>query len=220
MTPVGFRLLNIRVRPLALALAAGLALADGSIVTLALPSILPELDTSVDGVAAVIGVYTLVVAAGLLPLERLARGSSLRVVGAAGFALMAAASLACAAADGIAGLLVARALQALGGAAGLVAAFGLLGGGAVHGRRTWVTAAVIGTAVGPALGGALTEAFSWRAIFLFQVPFAVAAAVAALTGSAQPIGRASTPLPEKRFELRPALGLTLVSAALSALLFL
>jgi len=210
----------MRFRSLGLALAAGLALADGSIVTLALPRILRELDTTVEGVAAVIGVYTVVIAAALLPLERVARTLSLRVVGAAGFTLMAVASLACAAAGDLTGLLVARGLQALGGAAGLVAAFALLGGGEAHRRRTWITAAVIGTAVGPALGGALTQAFSWQAIFLFQAPVAAAAAVAALTGAAHGAARASSPLPRERFALRPLLGLALVSAALSAVLFL
>jgi len=210
----------MRFRSLALALAAGLALADGSIVTLALPGILRELDTTVEGVAAVIGVYTVVIAAVLLPLERVARTSSLRVVGAAGFTLMAIASLACAAAGDLTGLLVARGLQALGGAAGLVVAFHLLRGDEAHRRRTWITTAVIGTAVGPALGGALTQAFSWQAIFVFQAPVAAAAAVAALTGSAHVAPQATTPPPPKRFALRPALGLALTSAALSAVLFL
>jgi len=210
----------MRFRSLALALAAGLALADGSIVTLALPGILRELDTTVEGVAAVIGVYTVVIAAVLLPLERVARTSSLRVVGAAGFTLMAIASLACAAAGDLTGLLVARGLQALGGAAGLVVAFHLLRGDEAHRRRTWITTAVIGTAVGPAIGGALTQAFSWQAIFVFQAPVAAAAAVAALTGSAHVAPQATTPPPPKRFALRPALGLALTSAALSAVLFL
>ena len=39
---------------------------------------------------------------------------------------------------------------------------------------------MFGAAVGPALGGALTQAFDWRAIFLFQVPLALAAAAACL----------------------------------------
>jgi Major Facilitator Superfamily len=209
---------GVRARTILLAVAAGLALADGSIVTLALPELLGELDTTVEGVAAVIGVYTVVLAALLIPLERLAGAVSVRAVGAAGLALLAVASAACAASDSLAALLVWRALQAVGGAAGLVAAFALLGGGVDAGRRTWVAAAVLGTAVGPAIGGALTELFSWRAIFVFQAPIAAAAALACLVG----------PAPEHlvierrpaRFALRPALALGLVSAALSAVLFL
>ena len=60
-------------RRLALALAAGLALADASIVTLALPDLLQALDTTVEGVAAIIGVYTVVLALTLLPAERVMR---------------------------------------------------------------------------------------------------------------------------------------------------
>jgi hypothetical protein len=210
------------MRLLLVALAAGIALADGSIVTLALPEILVDLHATVEGVAAVIGVYTIVIAAALLPLERAASALSVRMIGAGGLALMAAASVACAVANDLAVLLIARAVQALGGAAGLVAAFALLGGGSVrHGQRLWLGAAVIGTAVGPALGGALTEAFSWKAIFVFQAPVAAAAALAMLTGPVP--AHLVTPAvaePRGRFPARPALALGFVSAALSAVLFL
>src|SRR4051795_10318024 len=82
----------VSIRALALALAAGLALADASIVTLALPEILRELDTTIEGVAAVIGVYTLAIAVALIPIERLAARTSVRVVGASGLLLLAAGS--------------------------------------------------------------------------------------------------------------------------------
>jgi len=120
-----------------LALAAGVALADGSIVTLGLPQILDDLDTTVEGVAAVIGVYTVVLAVALLPLERAASAFSVRALGAGGLGLMALASVACALASGLTVLLVARGAQALGGAAGLVAVFPILGGGEGPGRRLW-----------------------------------------------------------------------------------
>ena len=157
-------------------IAAGvaLALADASVVTLALPPMLGDLDTTVEGVAAVIGVYTLVLAA-LLPLAAwLRRWAGDGVLGAAGFGVFALAGALCSLPGDLTAMLAFRALQAAGAAAALVAAFALLGGG-----RLWTTAAVFGTAVGPALGGALTQAFDWRAIFLFQVAPAVAAAAAA-----------------------------------------
>jgi MFS family permease len=205
-------------RAYALAIAAGLGLADASIVTLALPDILSELDTTVEGVAAVIGAYTVVLALALVPLERAASAFSLRAVGAGGFALFAVASAACAGADDLTGLLIARCAQALGAAAGLATVFDLLGG-AGRGRRLWLGAAVFATAVGPALGGVLTQAFDWRAIFIFQVPVAAAGAVAVLAGPAQPAVEVAPERPE-RFALRPALALALLSAALSAVLFL
>jgi predicted MFS family arabinose efflux permease len=210
----------VRVRPRSalLALAAGVALADGSIVTLGLPQILSDLDTTVEGVAAVIGVYTLVLAAALLPLERAAGTVSIRVIGAGGLALMAIASVACALAGDLTTLLIARAGQALGGAGGLIAVFAILGGGEGAGRRMWAGAAVLGTAIGPALGGVLTEVFSWEAIFIFQAPVAAAAAVAALVGPAPE--HLKVPRSPQRFGWRPALALALVSAALSAVLFL
>src|SRR3954447_15534372 len=179
---------TVRVRPRSalLALAAGVALADGSIVTLGLPGILDDLDTTVEGVAAVIGVYTVVLAAALLPLERAATAFSVRAIGAGGLALMAGASIACAGAADLTALLVGRGAQALGAAGGLIAAFAVLGGDPERGGRLWLGAAVLGTAIGPALGGALTELFSWRAIFVVQAPVAGLAAVAALTGPAPP----------------------------------
>ena len=202
--------------------AAGLVLADASIVTLALPELLRALDTTVEGVAAVIAVYTLVLAVALLPAERLQRRLGARTVGGAGFVLFGLASAVCAGADSLAVLLAARALQALGGAAGLIAAFALIDGGAPAGRRRWLAAAVLSSAVGPALGGALTQAFDWRAIFVVQVPLAAVAALAAFAGgrsAAEPTaadgGHVSAPISPLR-----ALALALLSAALTAVLFL
>ena len=91
-----------------IAIAAGLALADAAVVTLALPQLLLELDTTVEGVAAVIGVYTLVLALAL-PLSAALHN---RATGAAGALLFAAASIGCASANSLELLLVMRALQA------------------------------------------------------------------------------------------------------------
>jgi MFS transporter len=208
----------VSVRAYTLAIAAGLALADASIVTLALPNILSDLNTTVEGVAAVIGAYTVVLAIALIPFERAAAAYSVRVVGAGGFLLFAVASAACASAGDLTGLIISRCAQALGAAAGLATVFDLLGG-AGQGRRLWLGAAVFATALGPAIGGALTEAFDWRAIFVFQVPVAAAGAIAVLFG---PSRAPAVPEPERpeRFALRPALALALVSASLAAVLFL
>src|SRR4051794_24187023 len=214
---------GVTARVAALAIAAGLAMADASIVTLALPDILHDLNTTIEGVAAVIGLYTLVIAATLLPLERAASRTSVRLIGAGGFALLAAASAVCAGADSLPLLLVARAAQALGGAAGLATVFELLGGTSGRGRQLWLGAAVYATAIGPAIGGALTQAFSWRAIFVFQVPIGIAGAIAVLAGPAH-AREVAEPAPRQeermRFTWRPALAVGLVSASLSAVLFL
>jgi MFS family permease len=209
------------VRRVFIALAAGIALADASIVTLGLPSILVELNATVEGVALVLGVYTAVLAIALIPAAWLCRRYGDAHVGAAGFALFCAASLGCGASNSLGLLLALRGVQALGGAGGLVAAFALLDGGRPGpGRRMWVAASVFGIAVGPALGGALTQAFSWRAIFLAQAPIVLPGLLVALqvarTEVAQPDrDRASSSLP-----LRPAIALALLSASLTAVIFL
>jgi hypothetical protein len=122
-------------------------------------------------------------------------------------------------ADSLPLLLTGRTLQAVGGAAGLATAFELLGGHEGRGRTLWLWAAVFATALGPTIGGALTQAFSWRAIFVFQVPIGVVGAIAVLAGP----GRAAIEVAEPsrvRFAWRPAVALGLVSASLSAVLFL
>src|SRR5918994_1752455 len=156
---------NNGVRRALIAIAAGLALADAAVVILALPPLLIELDTTVEGVAAVIGVYTAVLALAL-PLSAALHS---RTTGAAGALLFAAASIGCASANSLELLLAMRALQAIGASALLAAAFDALDGGGA-GRRVWIAAAVAGTAAGPALGGLLTELFDWRAIFIAQAP--------------------------------------------------
>lgn len=180
-------------RPSALALAArlpiavgaALALADASVVTLALPEILERLDTTVEGLAAVIGVYTLILSAAVLVAVPARRWLGSAVVGGLGMLLFAVASVMCGVSDGLTGLLVSRGAQAVGAGFGLVAAYELLsrGRGSDAGFRPaplWVAAAIFGTAIGPALGGALTELFDWRAIFLAQAPFGLLAAAACL----------------------------------------
>jgi MFS family permease len=212
------------VRRTSLALAAGIALADASIVTLGLPSILIELDSTVEGVALVLGVYTAVLAVALLPAVWLCRRFGDAHVGAAGFALFLAASLGCGASDSLGLLLVLRGVQALGGAAGLVAAFALLEGGRPGpGRRMWVAASVFGIAVGPALGGALTQAFSWRAIFFAQAPIVLPALLVALqTARTKPVDVSprDARLPSSPLPWRPAIALALLSASLTAVVFL
>jgi predicted MFS family arabinose efflux permease len=208
-----------------LAIGVGLALADASVVTLALPPMLDDLDTSVEGVAAVIGVYTLVLAAALPAAARLRRRFPDAALGAAGFGVFAVAGALCALPDSLAPMLAFRALQALGAAAALVAGFALL-----RGDRLWVGAAVFGTAVGPALGGALTQAFDWRAIFLIGLPVGLLAAAATLLvaparaarGAAVAPGADGAPRAVRppAAAVAPRVALAALSAALTGVLFL
>lgn len=177
-----------RTARLAIAAGAALALADGSIVVLALPELLSALDTGVEGVAAVIGVYTAVLALVLLPADALRRRLGASRVGALGLVAFGLASLVCGFAGSLAVMLVMRGIQAAGGAAALVAAFALLDAGHHRGGggRLWMVAAIGGAAIGPALGGALTQAFSWSAIFFAQVPIALLGALACLAVRDEP----------------------------------
>ena len=205
------------VAPL-LAVTVALVLADSAVVTLALPDILRHLDASVGQVAWVLIAFNLVLGLGGVPAAMSYTRAQPRIFTAVGIAVFAGASAWCAIAPSIEALIVARCVQALGGAFALVGCLELLVAerGERRGVAAWVTAGVIGTATGPFAGGLLTEAFSWQAIFVVQVPFAVLAVPAALGVSAAAEGTPDTHRPA----IRPNLTLALLSAALTAALFL
>ena len=113
-------------RPRALALAVGLVLADSSVVVLALPQIYRELDTSVAGVTWVLVSFNLVMALAAVPAALLARRVGPGRAAAVGLAIFAGAGLACGLSDQLSTLIVARCVQALGGAAAVTAALELL----------------------------------------------------------------------------------------------
>ena len=199
-------------RDVPIVLVAALVFADATIVTLALPNLLVDLDTTVYGVAAVLGVYTAALGVTALVLSRVdARVVDARLTTLA-LAVFSLASVGCAVADRLWILLVARGFQGAAGAVILAAA-----GAALVSRsaRAWALLGVLSLAVGPVLGGALTQAFSWRAIFVAQAPLPVVAAVSQRTWFRRaPVGE-----PRSRIEARPLLVLGLVSGALTALLF-
>jgi MFS family permease len=201
-----------------LAVTVALVLADSAVVTLALPDILQHLQTTVGEVAWVLIAFNLVLGVVAVPTAIASSRAHPRFVGALGIAVFAAASAWCAVAGSIDVLIAARCVQALGGALALVGCLELLV--AVYGERrgvaTWVAAGVVGTATGPVAGGLLTEAFSWQAIFVVQVPFAVLAVPAALVVPAAPVLAPDRHRPA----VRPNLTLALLSAALTAALFL
>src|SRR5829696_7131397 len=214
-----------RPRLAALALAVGLVLADSSVVVLALPDIYRELDTSVTAVTWVLVSFNLVIALAAVPAAHLARRVGPGRAAAVGLAVFAGASLACAASTELSTLIAARCVQALGGAAAVTAVLELLPATVGSERRAaviWATAGATGAALGPAIGGALTELVSWQSIFLVQVPIALLAAVPILavarheaaTAIASELRRTGRP------HLLANLALALVSAAIAAALFL
>jgi MFS family permease len=215
-----------RPRLAALAIAVGLVLADSSIVVLALPEIYRELDTGVAGVTWVLISFNLVLALAALPAAHLARRAGPGRTAAIGLAVFAGAGLACGLASELSTLIAARCMQALGGAAAVTAVLELLPATVGSERRAaavWAAAGATGAALGPAVGGLLTELVSWQSIFLIQAPIAIAAGVPVLavarheaaTGViAAELRRAGRP------HLLANLALAMTSAAIAAALFL
>jgi predicted MFS family arabinose efflux permease len=157
------------------AAAAAIAFADSSIVVLALPELYGLFDTSIEGVAWVITSYNLVLAVVALVLVLFVHRVRAGVLLAAGAVVFLGASIACAMSNSIGSLIAARAVQGLGGAlllAGSLPVLGALAGSTARGVTVWTTAGTLGAALGPALGGVLTQLFDWRAIFVFQAPLA------------------------------------------------
>jgi MFS family permease len=137
-----------------------------------------------------------------------------------GLAIFLVSSVVCALSNSLETLVAGRLAQGIGAAFLLAASLPLLvvlSGDRRRAIALWVGAGTLGTAVGPALGGILTEAFDWRAIFAVQAPLATAAAVAAL----HPRARGLAPSEERgRAPLGSALALALTYAALVGALFL
>ena len=203
-----------------LGVAVGLAFADSSIVVLALPDLISELETSVTGVSWVVTSYNLAVAVAALALVRVGRGLPPARLAAAGLALFLVASLACGLSPGLGALITFRSLQGLGGAALLAGSLPLarsLAGTPEAGSALWALAGAVGVAVGPAAGGALTQAFDWRAIFLAQAPVAAAALAAMIGGVAVRPDSESAPATGR---IAANSALALVSGGLVGALFL
>ena len=160
------------------AAAVAVAFADSSIVVLALPDLYGRFQTTIEGVSWVITAYNVAVAATALLLVLLVHRFRAAYVLGGGLVLFLAASIACAAANSLAFLIGARSVQGVG------AALLLSGALPVIGARTWTLAGTYGLAVGPALGGVLTQAFDWRAIFVVQAPVAAVALLG--VGRSQP----------------------------------
>jgi hypothetical protein len=155
-----------RGREVAVAAAVAIAFADSSIVVLALPELYTHFHTSLEGVSWIVTAYNLAVAVTALVLVLFVHRVGTRLLLATGLIVFLAASIACAAAGSEYFLIGARSVQGVGAALLLAAALPVLG------ARRWTAAGTFGLALGPALGGVLTQAFDWRAIFVAQAPFA------------------------------------------------
>ncbi|MFK8908202.1 MFS transporter [Streptomyces sp. YS-3] len=164
----------------AVCLGTFMLLLDVTIVTVALPDMASSLDASLSSLQWVIDVYALALAALLLGAGAGADRAGRRKFYAAGTVLFAGASLACGLADDAGTLIAMRALQGVGAAAMFATTLPLLGA-AYQGRDRSVALGVWGAvngaaaALGPILGGLLTEGFGWRWIFFVNLPVSAAA---------------------------------------------
>ncbi|HEU5027630.1 MAG TPA: MFS transporter [Spirillospora sp.] len=158
---------------------------DVSVVNVALPAIRSALGFGDAGLPWVAGAYTLAFAGFLLPGGRLAdlRGSG-RVF-TIGLALFTGSSLVGGLAAGPGPLIAARAGQGLGAAILAPATLTILtarfpeGPHRTRALAVWTAVSLAGGAAGNLVGGALTEALSWRSILLVNVPIGAAAIVLA-----------------------------------------
>jgi len=211
----------------ALALAVGVVLADSSIVVLALPDIYRDLNTSVFGVTWVLVSFNLVMAVAAVPAAMVARRVGPGRAAAVGLAIFAGAGLACGLSDNLETLIIARSIQAIGGAVAVTASLELLPIAVGSERRAsvvWASAGATGAALGPAVGGVLTQLVSWQSIFLIQVPIALIAAAPILAIARDEMStrvlEAEVSRPIGRPHLWANVALAMVSAAIAAALFL
>jgi EmrB/QacA subfamily drug resistance transporter len=156
---------------------------DFTAFSVAIPTMENDLRASLSTVQWVINAYALIFGVAIVTGGRLADMFGRRRVFLIGTAIFALFSLACGLAPNALTLIIFRGLMGIGGAMMWPAILGLtfdllpedragLAGGLV------IAAAGLGNAVGPLVGGALTQALNWRWIFFVNLPIAGLAAVA------------------------------------------
>ncbi len=197
----------------AVCLGTFMLLVDVTIVNVALPGMAVDLHTSFSSLQWVIDSYAVALAALLMGLGSVADLSGRRRVYLAGLAVFAAASLASGLATSPGLLIAARAVQGVGGAAMFATTIALLNAsyqGRDRGTAFGAWGAVAGgsAAVGPILGGLITEELSWRWIFFVNLPVTVAAIALTLAAFGADRGQATA-----RFDVAGVLAFTAGAAA-------
>jgi EmrB/QacA subfamily drug resistance transporter len=188
---------------------------DNLVVTNALVSIREDLGASLEQLEWTVNAYTLSFAVFLLTAAALGDRLGRRTVFASGLALFTVASVAAALAPTTETLIAARAVQGLGGAVIAPLSLTLLSDAFAEDRRglalgIWSGVSGLGVALGPVVGGAVVEGFSWQWIFWLNVPVGIAlvpVALARLTNSRGPNKTLDVP------------GVALASAGLLGLVF-
>jgi MFS family permease len=190
--------LSSRTATIAVAcIATAMLMLDISVINTALSNIASGLKTGLSGLQWVLDAYTLPLAATVLTAGAVADRLGRRRLFVIGMVVFTAASAACGAASGIGMLIASRAVQGLGAAVLFATALALIAQVTPEpGQRAKALAAFGATigaafAIGPFVGGALTDALGWRAIFLVNVPIGIVAAYIAL----RRVGEGGDPTP-------------------------
>jgi EmrB/QacA subfamily drug resistance transporter len=158
---------------------------DVTIVNVALPSIQQDLHAKLSGLQWIVDAYTLVVASLLMLSGSMSDRFGRRRVFQIGLVLFTSGSALCGMAHGIGSLVAFRALQGLGASMLNPVALSIIANAfpepkaRAHAVGIWGAVAGLSMAVGPLVGGALTQSVGWRSIFWVNVPIGIAAAVLA-----------------------------------------
>jgi len=183
---------------------------DNLVVTMALPVIRDDLDASLSQLEWTVNAYTLSFAVFLLTGAALGDRFGRKRMFVAGLAIFTLASAAAALAPSIEALVIARAIQGLGGAMVMPLTLTLLSAAVPAEKRglalgAWGGIGGLAVALGPVVGGAIVEGISWQWIFWLNVPIGLVLAPLALRRLNESRG------PDRGLDL-PGLGL--VSAGL------
>lgn len=157
---------------------------DMTIVAVANPAIMRQLDTGVSEVVWASSAYLLAFATLLLTAGRLGDRYGPKPVYLAGLALFVVASLACGTASTIGVLIAARAVQGVGAALMLPQTMALItrtfpAGGRSAAMSLWGAVAGFANLAGPLLGGVLVDGLGWEWVFLVNIPVGVVGLVLA-----------------------------------------
>jgi EmrB/QacA subfamily drug resistance transporter len=158
---------------------------DATIVNVALPAIRRDLMASTSGLQWVIDAYTMVVASLLMLAGSLADRYGRRRTFQIGMAVFTVGSALCSEARGLDSLIAFRIVQALGASMLNPVAMSIITNTFIETKAraqaigVWGAVVGISMALGPLVGGGLTELIGWRSIFWINLPFGVAAIVLA-----------------------------------------
>jgi len=163
-------------------LGSSVVFIDGTVVNVALPSIQHALNATVSDAQWVVESYALLLAALILLGGTAGDFFGRRLVFTIGVLLFAAASAWCGFAPDMRHLIVARALQGVGGALLVPGSLAIISATFPADQRgkaigTWSGFTGITAAIGPVLGGWLVQHFSWRWVFFINLPMAAAVIV-------------------------------------------